>query len=105
MLLFHLNKLGHGCAEAEIVRISRVDAANQGLDKSFEGLVSKASADERGEAFVYVCVSTRDERLDHHPEFGFPGEDRADQDRPHPAGGHQDESFRDRHNLTIPEDE
>ena len=105
MLLFHLNELGHGGAEAEIIRISRVNAANQGLDKAFECFVTKAPADEGGEAFVRIGVSTRDERLDHHPEFGLPGEDRADQDRPHPAGGHQDESFRDRQNLAIAKDE
>ncbi len=105
VVALHRQELRQGRLEAQLGRVGGVDPADQRLDQAFQHLAAEPPLDERGEALVAVVPLAGEHQVQEHPELAAPRQDRRRQDRPEPAGGHQHEPLRHRHEPPLPDHE
>ncbi len=91
MLLLHIPKSRHGRQQTQLLRVARVNAADQRLHQPIVRLTSKATGHEGGQALVTIVLALRYKELGRHPQLGQRSEDGRRDHRPDAAGGHNDE--------------
>ena len=88
---FHFFEARHGCAEAELIGIGGVDAADQRLSDPFQGFVAETAAHEGAEAFVAVSSPRGKKQLGRHAQLAGPGKERGLDKRPEARRREQEE--------------
>ena len=74
-LALHLKKARHGGRQAQLFRVGRVDAANQGLGDPLQGFPTEPSPDKRAEALIVLLGSARQNQIQAHPQLSRPGKE------------------------------
>ena len=93
VLLLHLGEHGEGTVEAEGFGVGGVDAGHEGCGDFIEQLGAEAATDEAGEALVLTWSGARDEELETHADFSWPGDERGTQEGHDHGGSHEHHAF------------
>ena len=93
-LAFHLQETRHGCRQAEVVRVRRVDPADQRLGHALQGLAAESARDERAQALVCPLRPARQYQIQGHAQLARPGEQARRHQRPELRRRQQQEPIR-----------
>ena len=91
--LFHLQQLGVGGSQAEMTRVARVDAREQGLHNALEDFLAQVGGDELGHRHVATIAVSRPDEVEARAQFTRPGDQARAEEGAEFARDHQGQAL------------